>query len=252
MPRGWVIVGLGLMSSLAAADTIEGPLWRVTRLRGVDEKALTAITAGVTVRLEQGRLQGFGGCNRLGGSYTIEGDRLGIGPLAGTMMACPEPAMTIETAFKKALAGTLRFRVDQEGLTLTPETETEPVLIFAAAVPPRLEGVRWEVTGYNNGRHAVVGPLTGTVLTVIFDAGTIVGVAGCNRFRAAYRRDGDRLTVGPPAATRKQCGDEVMDQERQFLAAIQSATTWAIDNGTLDLHRADGERVLHARPAGTP
>ena len=38
-----------------------------------------------------------------------------------------------------------------------------------------------------------------------------------------------------------------MEQERQFLAALESATMWAIDREMLDIHRADGERVLLAR-----
>jgi len=236
----------------AAASAIEGPVWRLTRLRGLDEKALAAVADGATVRFEQGQLQGFGGCNRMAGSYTIDGGRLTIGPLAGTMMACPAPAMAVESAFTKALAGTLHFRVDDGSLTLAPEPNGEPALVFAATAPPRLEGVAWEVTGYNNGRQAVVSPLTGTVLTVTFENGAIVGNAGCNSFRAAYTRDGDRLTVGPAAATRKQCKSDVMKQEQEFLAAIESATTWGVDHGMLDLHRGDGERVLHARPAGKP
>ncbi len=77
------------------------------------------------------------------------------------------------------------------------------------------------------------------------------GNAGCNSFRATYTRDGNRLTVGPAATTRKMCdGKGVMEQERQFLAAIESATTWAIERDMLDLHRADGERVLIASPSG--
>jgi heat shock protein HslJ len=45
-------------------------------------------------------------------------------------------------------------------------------------------------------------------------------------------------------------GEGVMEQERQFLAALESATQWAIERDLLDLHRADGERVLLARPGG--
>ena len=257
--RRWgAVVALVLASGLpaaagatpAAASAIEGPVWRLTRLRGLDEKALAALPDGATVRFVQGQVQGFGGCNRLAGSYTIDGDRLTVGPLAGTMMACPEPAMAVESAFSKALTGTLHFRIDDGNLMLTPESGSEPALVFAAAPPPRLEGVAWQVTGYNNGRHAVVSPLVGSTLTLTFDGGVIVGNAGCNSFRAAYTQDGDRLTVGPPAATRKMCKADVMEQEQQFLAAIQSATTWAIDGRMLDLHRADGERVLNAQPAG--
>jgi heat shock protein HslJ len=44
-----------------------------------------------------------------------------------------------------------------------------------------------------------------------------------------------------------------MEQERQFLAALKTAQTWTVEGGTLDVHRADGERVLMATggPAGS-
>jgi heat shock protein HslJ len=41
-----------------------------------------------------------------------------------------------------------------------------------------------------------------------------------------------------------------MEQEREFISALQTATTWAIDRGMLDVHRKDGERVLTANVAG--
>jgi heat shock protein HslJ len=195
-------------------------------------------------------MQGFGGCNQLVGSYTVDGDQVSIPALAGTMMACPPPVMAVEDAFKKALAGTLRFAVDDGRLSLTAGSDTEPTLVFAAAPPPRIEGVEWHVSGFNNGRHAVVSPLIGTTLTLSFQDGSVVGRAGCNSFRASYTREGNNLTVGPAAATRKLCNHKgVMQQEREFLAALESTTTWAIDRDMLDLHRADGERVLLAHAA---
>jgi len=159
--------------------------------------------------------------------------------------------MEVEAAFMQAFRGTLRFRVAEQRLVLAAESEAEPKLVFEAAPPPRLEGVTWEVTGFNNGRQAVVSPILGTTLTLSFEGGSVVGHAGCNPFRATYTSEGARLAVGPAAATRKACpGEGVMEQEREFLAAIESATTWAIDDrGMLDLHRRDGERALIANPA---
>src|SRR5262245_63743564 len=95
----------------AGPTALEGPVWRLVRLRGEDERVLAGLSQAPSVRFEAGRLQGFGGCNRLAGPYAIEGDRVKLGPLAGTMMACPEPAMAVETAFQQALAGGVRFRV---------------------------------------------------------------------------------------------------------------------------------------------
>ena len=42
-----------------------------------------------------------------------------------------------------------------------------------------------------------------------------------------------------------------MAQERQFLAALKSTTTWDFSGALLDMHRADGERtVTGTREAG--
>jgi heat shock protein HslJ len=101
-------------------------------------------------------------------------------------------------------------------------------------------------------RQGVVSPVLGTALTLSFRDGAVVGHSGCSTYRAGYTRDGSRLTIGPAATTRKACaGAGVMDQEQQFLAALQSATTWTIRGDVLDLHRADGARALAARRGQT-
>jgi heat shock protein HslJ len=119
-----------------ASAKVEGRVWRLTRLRGHTDKALAALPQPPTLKLEAGRLQGFGGCNRLVGSYTLDRDRVTFGPIAGTMMACPEPVMTIENALKAALAGTLTARVGPEGLTLTPASGSDPALVFVVEPQP--------------------------------------------------------------------------------------------------------------------
>ncbi len=224
---------------------LEGPAWRLTSLSGQNREALAAISRGVTARFGAGHVAGFSGCNQYAGTYAIKGDRLTVGPLAGTMMACEEPAMKIENAFRGAFAGELRYAIEKDSLTLTSDSAT---LVFQAVPPATLEGGTWEITGFNNGRHGVVGVIDSTPLTLSFADGAVVGGSGCNTYRAVYKSDGDRVTIGPVAATRKACpGEGVMEQEHQFLAALESATRWAIDGDQLDMHRADGERALMAR-----
>ena len=231
----------------APAPTIEGSTWKLVGLPGQDSAALGGLKRPVTARFEAGRIAGFSGCNRFMGGYTVDRDKLVIGKLAGTMMACPGPEMALECAFQRALAGTVRYAISDDTLTLTPESGAP--LVFRMAPEPRLEGVIWEVTGFNNGRQAVVGTLSGTKLTLAFQEGVVHGQAGCNTFRATFKRDGNRLVIGPTAATRMACaGDGVMQQEREFLAALETATLWTVQDGMLDMHRADGERVLTANP----
>ncbi len=231
----------------APAATIEGPTWKLVGLPGHDSGALGGAKRPVTARFEAGRISGFSGCNRFMGGYTVDRDKLVIGNLAGTMMACPEPEMALERAVHGALTGTLRYAISADRLTLTPESGAP--LVFQMAPEPKLEGVTWKVTGFNNGRQAVVGTLSGTKLTLSFQDGMVQGHSGCNTFRATFRRDGDHLVIGPTAATRMTCaGDGVMQQEREFLAALETATLWTVQDGMLDMHRADGERVLTANP----
>ncbi len=232
----------------AAAANLQDSTWRLTRLPGFTLPAVQERNA-VTVSFEGGRVHGFSGCNQFIGSYALEGGRLVLGKLGGTMMACAEPAMSLEGRFLEAFGGSLDVAVVGSTLTLMPAGGGE-ALQFERAAAPRLEGVRWEVTGYNNGRQAVVSPKTGTRLTVKFQGGKVSGSSGCNRFRGAFTAEGSTLKIGPLATTRKACDDAVMTQEREFLRALESATTWDVVRGMLDVHRADGERVLTARAAG--
>lgn len=226
----------------ATAPEIEGIGWQRVSPEGEASAA--------TIRFEAGRVQGFGGCNRFTGAYAVEGDRVRIEALAATMMACESAVMEAESAFLAALGGTHHASLDAGRLTLAAAGDASAALVFEPVPPPRLDGVQWEVTGFNNGRQAVVSPLVGTVLQLSFEDGAVVGQAGCNRFRAAYTQEGNRLAVEPPAATRMFCeGEGVMEQEQQFLDALATASTWTIERGMLDVHRADGERVLTARAA---
>jgi heat shock protein HslJ len=247
LPDGRHFAGCCRVPAGPAAATLEGITWRLAALPG---QAVPAGNGAPTARFEGGRVSGFSGCNRFMGSYTVDRDRLSIGNLAGSMMACPEPAMALEKAFLSALSGGQAATLTDNRLSLTPATGGAP-LQFEPEPKHALNGVKWDVTGYNNGRQAVVGPLVGTRLNITFKDGKVSGSAGCNNFHGPFKVDGNALSVGPLATTRKLChAEDVMAQEREFIAALQTATTWAIDRGMLDVHRKDGERVLTANPAG--
>jgi heat shock protein HslJ len=233
----------------AVSGSLENATWLLTTLPGQSLPVAQGRNNAVTVSFEAGRVHGFSGCNQFMGSYSLDGERLVLGMLGGTMMACPEPAMSVESRFLKAFSGTLNVAVAANSMTLKPANGGE-ALQFERAPPPRLEGVLWEVTGYNNGRQAVVSPKTGTRLTLTFRDGEVSGSSGCNRFHGSFTAEGDALKVGPLGTTRKACDDPVMAQEREFLRALESATTWAIVRGMLDVHGAGGERVLTADATG--
>lgn len=65
-----------------------------------------------------GQIAGLGGCNGYTGTATVTGERITIGPLATTKMACPQPAMEQEARFLDALAKAERFGVAGTNLYL--------------------------------------------------------------------------------------------------------------------------------------
>jgi len=248
LPDGRFLSGCCRVPAQAAAGNspagLEGAAWRLQELPGARPAALAQMSRPVTMRFESGRVAGFAGCNNFSGSYTLDGAQLQIGPVASTQMACPEPGSSIETAVHQALKGTLRFAVD--GGSLSATTASGDTLRFQREPPPQLGGIQWKVTSFNNNRHAVVGVIGESNLTMSFADGKVSGSAGCNNFHGKYSTEGSKLEVGPLATTRRACEEPLMTQEREFLAALASAVRWNIDGNVLDMHRADGERAIWA------
>lgn len=109
-----------------------------------------------------------------------------------------------------------------------------------------LEGVRWVLVTYLNGSGETVAVLDGREVTAEFGAdGRVGGNAGCNSYFAGYTVDGDALTISQAGSTMMACDPpEVMQQEADFLAALQSAATFSIDGEQLLIANAGGETVL--------
>jgi heat shock protein HslJ len=78
-----------------------GATFRVTAIQGVP--TLAHPTAELTFG-DDGHLSGRATVNRIMGPYTLDGDALAFGALAGTMMAGPPEAMAQEQRLQAALA----------------------------------------------------------------------------------------------------------------------------------------------------
>ena len=230
-----------------AGNPLAGTGWTLATLDGAAPLPDTQITVNFG---EDGLLSGSDGCNRFSTSYTVDGDSITIAPNgASTMMACPEPVMKQAQAFATALGSAATYAVDGASLTLNDSAGTA-VATFDA-VSTDLTGTSWTVTSYNNGKQAVVGVLADTTLTVLFgESGQISGAGGCNNYSGSYKSDGvSSIEIGPLMSTMMACADPegVMDQETQFLAALQAATVYTIDGSTLEMRDADGALQVQAQ-----
>lgn len=230
------------MSPAPEQPALNGTAWVLSALPG---QSLVAEVAP-TLRFEGGRVSGTDGCNRYTAPYAAAGSTLEVGSKgASTQMACPPPVMTQATAFMSALTQARSYRIAAGKLELLAADNS--VLATFAAQSQSLAGTSWHVTGYNNGKQAVVSVLNGTSLTMSFAGdGKLSGSAGCNRYTATYTSDGPKLAIGPAAATRMACAqpEGVMEQERQFLNALETVATARFEGDRLELRTAGGQLAV--------
>jgi uncharacterized lipoprotein YbaY/heat shock protein HslJ/uncharacterized lipoprotein NlpE involved in copper resistance len=101
-----------------ATAPLENTYWKLTRLGDVPVTvASQEREPHVILDPESRRVGGSGGCNRLGGSYELYGDRLTFGQMAGTVMACSEGSDT-EQAFLEALQQVHTWKITGQHLEL--------------------------------------------------------------------------------------------------------------------------------------
>ena len=192
---------------------------------------------------------GFGGCNRFFGGYTTDGaSTLVFGPLASTKMACDDATNAFETSYLTALASVATYAITDAGLDLSDAAGTV-VLSFGAEAPASVEGP-WIIGSFNNGNQGVETVPDGMNATVAFGPeGNVEGFGGCNNFFGGYSVDGDAIAIGPLMSTMMACDKATNTFEAQLLAALQNATVWSLNAGTLELRDADGALQVDATSA---
>ena len=227
-----------LAACSSSGSSLTGKVWMLTELNGAPLVAGSGISAQFT---SDGKVSGSAGCNQYNGTYTVSGSSITFPtPIATTMMMCDQSLMDQEAAYLKALGEAKTYKVKGDQLTLADANNTS--LAVYNAQSQDLSGTSWETTGYNNGNQAVTGPLEGTTLTADFGKdGTLSGNSGCNNFSGDYKVNGDQITIGPLASTMMACNEpaNIMDQEAQYLAALQSAATYQIEGNVLQLRTKD-------------
>jgi len=236
---------VGAGSGFARPGTLTGKAWVAATLFGKPPLPGTELTSEFTA---SGSVSGTAGCNRYGGTFTSSGRSLRISSISSTQMACAARIMTQETAFLKALAVTRSYAISGTTLTLR-DAAGRPLLTFEAQ-SQGLAATSWNVTAYNNGKQAVVSVTAGTRLTAAFGKdGNLTGFAGCNNYDAPYQAAAPRLSIGPVASTRKECATPpgVMDQELRYLAALQTAATYRVEGGRLEVRTASGALAAEFR-----
>lgn len=103
-----------------------------------------------------------------------------------------------------------------------------------------LTGSIWLLTELNGEE-----PLPDTNITAEFDQeGRVGGSSGCNSYGTSYNVDGNKITFGAETITTMMaCPEPIMEQERNYLIALEATATFEINDDELILFNADGDEV---------
>ena len=97
--------------------------WALVEASDADGHFDTALHGGdrppIQLRFQDDRLAVTNSCNGMGGDYKLKNDRLKVGNLMQTMMACESELMARESAIKQRLTQPLRVQYDQTTSRLT-------------------------------------------------------------------------------------------------------------------------------------
>ncbi len=128
---------LGAMTACGGAKEsreLEGTTWKLVSMKGIPASAIESEEDAFTLTFDptEHLLAGRTNCNRFFGSYRLDEERLTLGEMGMTRMACPD--MEYEDVFVRMFDRVDAYRIDGERLTLLDGSET--LAEFAAAGTP--------------------------------------------------------------------------------------------------------------------
>ena len=208
--------------------TIEGRTFLSTRVEGA------ALVPGTRVSLmfKSGNLSASGGCNSVGGAYSIAGGRLSVAQMMTTEMGCDQPRMQQDQWLASLLNGAT-ITLAGDTLTLEKAPIRLTLLDRKVASPDKpLAGTRWVLDGIVNGGTASSVP-AGVTASIQITAGRIDVDSGCNIGGGPVQISGNALTFGPIALTRKACAAGPASVESAVTALLAKPVDYAIDADVL-------------------
>lgn len=214
---------------------VTGHEYRVSAIGG---QAVTGSRPVTISFMEDGRVNGFGGCNSFGGGFGETNGKITFGDLISTMKGCFDTnAGAQESALYAALKGTVTVAPGGGGKVLLTGRNGTQIELTPSGLKP-LAGTSWLVEAM--GGTAIV---AGSEPQISFDAdGKIHGTTGCNRFFGSYAQTGAAIAFSGVGMTKMACmADGVMEQETAFGAILSGNTQAKIDGlGNLIIRGEDG------------
>jgi heat shock protein HslJ len=218
-------------SSPGGGTPLERTYWRAIELAGKSTPEERQENEA-HLRFEAGRVSGADGCNRLTGSYQLNGDRIAFGQMANTQMLCAKTIGT-EEPLRDALKNASRLTVAGDRLELFDAAGTRLAAFAAASEPPApagsgavtgFAGTSWQLVKFQSMDDTVLTPHDRAKYTIDFlGGGRLTARVDCNRGHGTWKSAGlNQIEFSPLALTRAHCPGPLNDQIARQWGNIRS------------------------------
>ncbi|MBD1433800.1 META domain-containing protein [Sphingobacterium sp. DN00404] len=215
-----------------------GKQWQLVELQG---EAVPAKVNGKMPFLkldeEKGRYSASGGCNGIGGEYTLQKNN-GITFSRGmsTMMACAD--MRVENGLRTLFEEADTYTVDENTLILSKGKNGAALAKFTLVSDQsdKLAGT-WELD-YIMEADDFNTLYSSRKPTIIFDMAEkkVNGNSSCNNFSGNVKIDGHAISFGPLMSTKMACPG---NGEQVFLKNIERVTSFDVQDSVLTMMMDD-------------
>ncbi len=256
----------GILTFSANRTPLEGTNWRLVTMGDIQSPTVPSQGGDFTAQFlppeggPSGLVVGSTGCNDYNAAYLANLNELKVNlPNKTNNASCPASFWEQEQQFFLGLNAASTYRILGNTLQI-PYDEGRQALTFTAFVPQvtpppsggpltPLNGTSWWLTMIS-GTPVIAGTETTAQFAINADGqtGTISGSAGCNTYNAPIT---GVLQIGPAAVTKIFCAEPegLMDQESQYLAALQVANSFTLAYNQLLINTRNGWLVYYNSPA---
>ena len=231
---------------VATSDMLAGE-WNIIEVEGTAvEVSESGRTPFIGFDIEEGRLYGNSGCNRMMGALSVDAapGRIELGRIAGTRMMCPD--MTLEQNVLSALAQVKAYSLADGGNMALNDSTGRRVLLLERKML-ELAGLdgKWMIE--EAGGQAVPQDMeTRPFLEFSVAEKTLHGNAGCNLVSGGFVTDAaNPSSISFPRLASTMMAGPGMEVEAVVLEALDSVVSFGgLEKGRAGFYDADGNLVM--------
>lgn len=228
---------------MEAVDGIYETKWKLVELNGqpVADK-VNGKEPFISFEKETKRYSASGGCNGMGGTFEVEGNKIKFSQGISTMMACID--MTVENGFRTIFGNIVEYAIEVDPVSKikTLSLYKDKTTLAKFTLPElktnaKLDGT-WELDYISGPRIAFEGLYPNNKPTIQFDLekSQISGNGSCNNYFGPVNIDGSNIKFGAIGATKMYCGG---DGESLYFETLQKVNKFDVHGNQLTFIMGD-------------